>query len=456
MAAVSDLRRAPAPGSGALDRLASLSGVGRVVVLVGVALAVRLMLLAVVRGDPLAGDAATQVDLAARLAGGLGLSGFAPQVELHPTASVAPAYPFVLGAVFEVLGVSVTAARLVGLGLGIGVVLLVDRLGVRVGAYAFGRSDADVDADAEADGPAGVPARSGTTAATPAASLTGLVAALLVAVAPAIAVRDVLPLASTLVVVLLVAALVFLLDGRAVAAAIAVGALVLARPEYLVVALVLAAWTGWRLDWRRAGWFALVVGLVLFPWLLRNSMLLGVPVVSTDLGRQLAALYSDEASASGVGVDALVDPRFDDLALTRFDEAAWDRALRERAVDDVRAHPRQVVAAAGRNALAVLELQLEPNRLADERDGVPARLRPLAVGVGLVVGGAGVVGLARARRSRGAELVGVAAVTIVGTQLLLVVATPTGRVPVDVLLCVGAALTGVGAVRRSERLGPST
>ena len=450
MAAVSDLRQAPAPGSGALDRLASLSGVARVAVLAGVALAVRLVLLAAVRGDPVAGDAALQVDAAARLAGGLGLSGIAPQVELHPTALVPPAYPFVLGAVFEVLGRSVTAARLVSLGLGIGVVVVVDRLGVRVGARAFDRSGAGADATAGASSPGAA------VSATPAASLTGLVAGLLVAAAPAVAARDVVPLASSLVALLLVTTLVLLLDGRAVAAAVAVGALVLARPEYLVLAVVLLAWTGWRLDWRRAGWFALVVGLVLFPWLLRNSMLLGVPVVSTDVGRQLAALYSDEAAASGVGVDALVDARFDDLALTRFDEAAWDRALRERAVDDLRAHPRQLLTAAGRNALAVLDLQLEPNRLADERDGIPARLRPLAVMAGLAVGLAGVVGLLRARRSRGAELVGLAALAILGSQLLLVVATPTGRVPIDVLLCVGAALSLVGVAGARRRVDRSS
>ncbi len=448
MAAVSDLRRVPAPGSGALDRLASVSGAARVGVLVGVALAVRLALLAAMRGDPVVGDAALQVDLAARLAGGLGLSGVAPQVELHPTALVPPAYPFVLGTVFEVLGRSVTAARLVSLGLGIGVVLVVDRLGVRVGALAFGRSDADASP--------GASSQPATAAPTAAASLTGLVAGLLVAAAPAVAARDVVPLASSLVALLLVTTLVLLLDGRAVAAAVAVGALVLARPEYLVLAVVLLAWTGWRLDWRRAGWFALVVGLVLFPWLLRNSMLLGVPVVSTDVGRQLAALYSDEAAASGVGADASVDGRFDDLALTRFDEAAWDRALRERAVDDLRAHPRQLVAAAGRNALAVLELQVEPNRLADARDGVPARLRPIAVVAGLAVGLAGVVGLLRARRSRGAELVGLAAMAILGTQLLLVVATPTGRVPIDVLLCVGSALSLVAVAGARRRVDPSS
>ena len=412
-----------------MDRLADLRGWRRILVLVLLAAAVRVVLLLAVRGDPLTGEAAVQVDLATRLAGGQGLAGTFPEVDLHSTGVAVPANAFVLGLLFELVGPSVTGARLLGLVVGVGVVLAVDRLGVRV-------------ATGPLDGRA--------------ASLAGLVGAVAVALHPVVAARDVLPLGTSLVALALVALLLGVLDGRAVLAGIAGGLLVLLRPEAVVVVGAVVVWAGVRTEWRRAGWLLLVASLVVFPWLLRNSIVLGSPVLSTDTGRQLVALYADEAHERGIGVDAATDPAFDDLALTRFDEVAWDRTLRERALEDLGGDPRRVVDVAGRNLMAQLELLGDENRAADERDGVGATVRVLGLLAWPVVLLGGVVGLVRLRRGRGVELLIVAAVAVLGANLVLVVATPTARVPLDVLLCVGLGL-GVAAwasERPSRGSGP--
>ncbi len=69
---------------------------------------------------------------------------------------------------------------------------------------------------------------------------------------------------------------------------------------------------------------------VVAPWIGRNWVQLGNPVLVTS---NYAALYSPTADERDAFTDPLKSPAFDDRRLDQLDEIVWDRNLRRTAVD---------------------------------------------------------------------------------------------------------------------------
>ena len=89
------------------------------------------------------------------------------------------------------------------------------------------------------------------------------------------------------------------------------GILILIRAEWTIWAAFLILWFWWKQGWKPASILAAVVLIVLSPWLIRNTMRYGKPIMTTMVGYNLWMGNSPQATGSGV-----VDDRHD-LELSR-------------------------------------------------------------------------------------------------------------------------------------------
>jgi 4-amino-4-deoxy-L-arabinose transferase-like glycosyltransferase len=248
-----------------------------------------------------------------------------------PTAFRAPAYPYLLGAVYAVFGDhSYTEALHVNALLGTAAVALlgyvaVALLGRRVGLVVMGLA-----------------------AVHPILLLNG-------------ATLQVEPLLSVLTLGSLAAAVHHRLHPDALPAAILAGALgglaILTREQsavYLLTAVVLL-WSPARDDVRRSRrWRAPAVAgaaalLTVAPWTIRNLVVLDEVVpVTTATGFGLVGTYNetavDDPAHLGLWMSPYQDPRALEVILTVDDpkEPAVDAALRDYALETVRSHPGYV------------------------------------------------------------------------------------------------------------------
>jgi len=364
-------------------------------------------------------DAFSYQVIADNIARGNGVADVFPQVTAHATAFRPPGFPAVLAAAYRMFGTSVGLGRAVNLVIGVLVVLLIERLVSRT-----------------------------------AGSTAGLVAAGLVAVYPPLVANDVTLLAESLSLLLLLLIVIAVIDDRWQLAALATGVLVLTRNSAQLFVLVIAALLLRRVGWRRTLGFAGISALVVVPWIVRNQIQLGRPVLTTSNGFNLTAAYSQEAHDSQGFVDAAFDPRFESTRLLQFDEAAWDRALITRGLDGLRAHPGDVVAVSRRNALGYFELQPSANTSAERIDGRNLDIRKFSLPAYYLVTTMGIVGLWHARHQRVAVLM--AAIAAYFTLVSLVsVAAPRLRAPFDLACCIGVGFlagqlvgsTGAGPLR---------
>ncbi len=386
------------------DRVAALSRRTLVLLAAGPALLARLAYWLLATPDRLLTSDAHQYHvLASNLASGEGFSDTFPQMELHPTAFRPPGYPAVLSLAYRVLWPSPGIGRGVNVAIGVAVVvavvLLVDR--------HLGRRSA-------------------------------LAAGLAVALWPNLVANDTYVLTEPLSLLLLVGLLWFLLDHRWLPAGILTGCLVLTRPSAQYLVVILAGYLLWKLGWRRALLFVGATILVVAPWVVRNWIQLGSPVLVTSNGFNYAALYSPPADQNGGFIDATRHPYFADRRLEQFDEVLWDRNLRQTAVDHVRERPMVVVEVVGVNVTALFELRPWINEEPDQLDGRSMGVRSATFWVVwplVVLGGAGMV------RRRRHPLVLLAALTggYFTLASLVFVAPPRLRAPTELMLIIGAA-----------------
>lgn len=347
-------------------------------------------------------DAAQYSELAYNVAHGNGFASRFPQFEVHATAFRPPLYPFLLGAAFRLFGSQVVVGRILNLLLGVLVVVLTERLGRRLG------------------GPQ-----------------VGLIAALLVALYPALIVNDVTLLTEPLSLVFLLATVLALLASRPWLAGLWCGFLILTRPSAQGLAVVVLGWAIWSLGWRSAVRLVAIAGLVVCPWLVRNWVQLGSPVLVTSNGFNLAAMYSPEARVSHGFVDSTKDPRFASITLTRFDEVKWQAALQKIATDSLKSHPEQVVPVFTRNLVAYFEIRPSFGQLAEELDGRNLTVTSLSLPFFYAVTIFGLLGLWLERRRRGIILLLLIA-SYFTMASLLVVAPPRLRAPFDLICCLAA------------------
>lgn len=361
---------------------------------------------------PLFSDASQYDFLAKNIAGGLGYVDVFPQLALHPTAFRPPVYPGVLGFVYWVLWPSPGLGRLVNVVIGVAVVvvtyLVVRR---RLGARA------------------------------------GLVAAGALALVPNIIANDTYVLTEPLSLLLIVVLLDAMADERWLRAAVVTGVLVLTRPSAQFLVLVFAVWLVRRISWKRTVAYIAVAGLVVAPWVVRNWIQLDSPVLVTSNGFNYAALYSPPAEEAGHFIDPYRHPYFDDKRLAQFDEVAWDRSLRELAVENVKDNPGLVRQVVIRNAKAYFEIRPYFNTFAEEADGRSTGVRKATVWLLYPLLVAGAVGLWVRRREPLAALAGLVGIYFTAASLAFV-SPPRLRAPLELALCIG--LGALFAGRRRE------
>ena len=249
-------------------------------------------------------DAIHYDELASNIANGLGYVHRFPQLEAHPTAFRPPLYPILLGAFYRVFGEHLVVGRLLSMALGMGVVLLAFLLARRIAGWR-----------------------------------AAMVAGLLVAVYPPLLANDTFLLTEPLSLLLLLGMLHVLDRGRWAWAGVLCGLSILSRPSAQFIVVVVAIWVLWRLGWKRALYFAGVTALVVVPWVVRNWVQVGEPVLVSSNGFNFAASYSPQAKESNTFVDPVFDERFASYRLLMFDEAAWDKEMQKLAFDSLKDDP---------------------------------------------------------------------------------------------------------------------
>jgi 4-amino-4-deoxy-L-arabinose transferase-like glycosyltransferase len=336
---------------------------------------------------------------------------------VHATAIRPPLYPTVLAGAFRVFGVHVGVAQ--------GVNILAGCIVVVLGALIAERIR----------GPR-----------------AGLCAGIVLALYPPLIANDAVVLVESFAVLLVFATVLLLVDGRTVLAGVSLGLLMLDRSSARWFVVVIAGWALWRFGWQHAARLVVVALLVTSPWIVRNAVQVGGPVLVATNGFNLNAVYSNEArQASGGFVDAYFDPRFADLRMDAVDEVDLDARLRERALRDLRRHPARILQVARVNVERWFELRPGLNRTAERHDGRNLSVREWTLPLFYLVTGAGLFALVRARRAAGAQLLALAAgyFTVV---CLFSISVPRLRSIFDGCIALGAGLTLAWAIDRDTKV----
>src|SRR5690606_20331819 len=134
-------------------------------------------------------------------------------------------------------------------------------------------------------------------------------------------------------------------------------------------------------------------------------------------------------------------PAYGDLEhrLARFDEAAWNELLTEKAIDAVRANPDYVRHTVVRNARGYFELSPTLNDFPEVSDGRHMGFRRATLPLYWVVTTLGLVGAWRRRGDPRIRVLALLAAQYVVLSLVLV-APPRLRAPLDLLCCIGFGL----------------
>jgi 4-amino-4-deoxy-L-arabinose transferase-like glycosyltransferase len=411
-------------------------GARTLLVVAAIALAVRILYVVLaLRGYTPSTDDAHYNDIALKVSQGHGIASQFPYLWTHPTAFRPPLFPVLLGGVYAMFGAHVGVAQALNVVIGTGVVVLVAMLAFRL---------------------------AGRTAA--------LVAAGVAVVHPALLANDGVILTEPLALLLMLATLLALDRDRYWLAGLFAGLLVLTRPSaqlyvpvlglYLLISAVRrVGWRqGWRIGLRSAVVFGLVSAVVVAPWVIRNQIELGKPLIVTSNGFNLAAIWSPLALQRGHFIDPIRDPANDSVTrfsqLQNLNEADLDATLRHEGLEGLRSHERQVPRVVGGNLLYLFDVRWRVNDHAERLDGRNIAFRHRTLPFVWLVLIASPVGFALMRRRRLGVLVILTAVYMVGVSVLTV-SPPRLRAPYDVLACVAAGVL-VAAVQqwRRGRLAP--
>jgi hypothetical protein len=217
-----------------------------------------------------------------------------------------------------------------------------------------------------------------------------------------------------------------------------------ASAQWFVV--VIAGWVLWRFGWRHAARLVVVALLIASPWIVRNAVQVGGPVLVATNGFNLNATYSDEARQSSGGfVDAYFDSRFAQMRMEAADEVELDNRLRHKALHDLRQHPVRILQVAHVNFEHWFELRPGLNKDAERHDGRNLTVREWTLPLFYLVTVAGLFALVRARRAAAAQLLGLAAAyfTVV---CLFSISVPRLRSVFDGCVAVGAGITLAWAI----------
>jgi 4-amino-4-deoxy-L-arabinose transferase-like glycosyltransferase len=283
--------------------------------------------------------------IATSIAHGQGFAADYPYGFDHATAFRPPLYPLLLGGGYFAFGNHIATAQVLNVLIGSTVVLLIAVIAARI---------------------AGRPA--------------ALVAAGIACVFPPLLENDAVPLSEPLGLLLLLVVTWALLAGRIAWAGLAAGLLVLTRPsaQLLVPLLALVLWR--QVGFRRAVAFLVTAIVVATPWVIRNDLVFGRPLIVTSNGFNLAAIYSPIALSAGHFVDPVFDPRFApirnfDHSFVNLNEANLDDTFRREGLKGIREHPGEVPGVVWKNVTRLVDATWRLNDDPERADGRPLQFR---------------------------------------------------------------------------------
>jgi 4-amino-4-deoxy-L-arabinose transferase-like glycosyltransferase len=389
-------------------------------------------------------DDAHYNDIALKVSQGHGIASQFPYIWTHATAFRPPLYPVLLGGLYAVFGEHLVVAQAFNVVLGTGVVVLATLLAFRLG---------------------------GRTA--------GLVTAVVATLHPSLLAGDGVVLTEPLALLLLLATLLALDRDRYALAGLLAGLLVLTRPSAQLFVPVVAAYLLLS-AWRRSGWrsagpdsgsgdsgsgfragmrsglkpalvFALVAIATTLPWVVRNEIVFGKPVLVTSNGFNLAAIYSPIALQQGHFVDPVHDERF--APITRFselynlDEVTLDATLRKQGLEGIRQSPGRVPGVIAKNVGYLSDYFWHTNDGAEALDGRNIAFRHRTLPYVWLVLLLGAAGLWIMRRQRLGAVIVLSAAYMTAVSLITV-SPPRLRAPLDVLCCVAVGVLVAAVVDR--------
>lgn len=254
---------------------------------------------------------------------------------------------------------------------------------------------------------------------------------------------------------------------HAVACGLLFGLAALTRPsglpmlEWVLVAVLLFAGAGWRPRIARAALAAVTFALVLSPWLLRNTRVVGAPVLTTHGGITFYQGNNEKVANTpqwrgGVApLEAL--PEHDRLAAMR--ELDRDRAAWKLGRDYLRSHPGEVPSLVGWKLVRFWRVKSDMGLSGirsgwwfDNRSALGRAASRLDVGMiyAVVVLPLFVIGLLVTRRSW-RDLLFAYGIVVVHTAIaVLFFGSLRTRIPVEPMICVFAAAALV-AITRGDR-----
>lgn len=362
-------------------------------------------------------------EIAANVASGHGVSSDFPYLWVHHTAFRPPLYPLALGGAYALLGVHIGVAQ--------GLNVLLGSLVVVMAAVVAGRL-------------------AGRRAA--------LVAAVLAGLHPSLLANDGVALTEPLALLFMLLALWLLLTRRWLLAGAALGLLVLTRPSAQLLVPTLAVLLLLQARWRQALAVVAAAVLVVSPWVARNVVYFGKPVIVTSNGFNLAAIWSDQAVAAGHFVDPVRDDAFADLrgyqrSPANLNEANLDATFQRAGLHGLRTHLRRVPSQIKANVLFLFDVSWARNDDPERLDGRNLAVRHATLPVVWLLEVLGIVGLVGLVRRRDGLLVAVTAAYFVAVALVTV-APPRLRAPFDVLACVAIGVLVSRLSRRRRRQDP--
>jgi len=389
------------------------------------ALAIRILYcLLALRSYTFHADDGHYSEIAANVAHGQGVSAEFPYLWRHHTAFRPPLYPLLLGGAYALFGVHIGVAQALNVVLGSLVVVMAAVVAGRLG----GRRAA-------------------------------VVAAVLAALHPALLANDGVVLTEPLALLLMLLALWLLLTRRWLLAGLALGLLVLTRPSAQLLVPTLAVLLILQARWRQALVMAATAVLVVSPWVVRNVVYFGKPVIVTSNGFNLAAIWSDQAIAAGHFVDPIRDPAFTGLrdyqhSYANLNEANLDATFQQAGLHGLRTHPERIPSQVKDNLQFLLDISWQTNDVAERLDGRNLAVRHVTLPVIWVLEVLAVIGLVPLLRRRDGLLVAVTACYFIAVALVTV-APPRLRAPFDVLGCVavGVLVAQPPWRRRDQDLG---
>ena len=351
---------------------------------------------------------ADQYDKIARsLADGTGYGLQFPQIVHHPTAFRPPLLPLLLTPGHWLFGEALWPGRLLNVVLGSLVVVLAGVLATRVGGRRSGH-----------------------------------LAALIVMFSPPLLANDTITLTEPLALLLGLAAILLLDEGRYLQTGLATGLLLLTRPNGYLVVAILALWAWRKVGPRAAVGLVTVAACVLAPWLVRNRVQLGTWRLNTSDGFTLAAIYAPPSQAAGFFTDPVLSPAFnndEEVRLSQFNEGGWNALLTDRAIAGLRANPAYVPQVVLSNVPAFFELDPNAAIHAQRIDGRRLGLLPLTRPILHLTTVLGLVGLSRYWRDHCVRVIAAITAQYVVLSLLLV-ASPRLRAPFDLACAIGVSL----------------